>query len=154
MPKCTVESVLMGRVGRRRIEASFTGGDLVSDGGVLLLRQMDRRLGLTACAATALSDRRRGSSVRHRIHTLLSQRVYGLCCGWEDLIDHTVLRRDLAMQTAVGQVRELASAPTLSRFENAVDTLLACSPYNWPNNILVQARRFCAGAILTILRWV
>jgi len=52
---------------------------------------------------------------------MLSQRVYGLCCGWEDLNGHTALRRDLAMQTAVGQVRELASTPTLSRFENAVN---------------------------------
>jgi len=89
MPKCTVETVLMGRVGRRRIEASLMGGDLVSDGGVLLLRQMDRRLGLTACAAAALSYQRRGSSVRHRVHMMLSQRVYGLCCGWEDLNDYT-----------------------------------------------------------------
>ncbi|WP_459615278.1 IS1380 family transposase [Bordetella sp. 2513F-2] len=121
MPKCTVEVVPMGRVGRRRIQASFTGGDLVSDGGVLLLRQVDRRLGLTRSASAALSDRRRVASVRHEVHTLLSQRVYGLCCGWEDISDHNVLRGDMALQTALGQVQELASAPTLSRFENAVD---------------------------------
>jgi hypothetical protein len=47
MPNCTVEPVNLGRVGRRVIEAAFDGGDIVSDGGVLLLRQVDPRWGLT-----------------------------------------------------------------------------------------------------------
>jgi hypothetical protein len=71
MPKCTDETVEFGRVGRRVVEASFDGGDIVSDGGVLLLKQVDERLGLTRAAAQALGDERRASSVRHSVQTLL-----------------------------------------------------------------------------------
>jgi len=119
MPNCTNEPIEMGRVGRRVIEAAFDGGDIVSDGGVLLLRQVDRRLGLIDAAARVFSDTRRKASVTHSMRDLLAQRVYGLCCGWQDVCDHNVLRRDLALQTAVGSVDELASAPTFSRLEGA-----------------------------------
>ena len=55
MPKCTHDKIDFGRMGRRVIEADFSGGDLSSEGGVLLLRRMDQRLGLTAAAAAAPS---------------------------------------------------------------------------------------------------
>lgn len=119
MPKCTDETVEFGRVGRRVVEASFDGGDIVSDGGVLLLKQVDERLGLTRAAALALGDERRASSVRHSVHTLLAQRIYGLCLGWSDVCDHNVLRNDLVLQTAVGRAEPLGSAPTLSRLETS-----------------------------------
>lgn len=119
MPNCTNESIEMGKVGRRVVEASFDGGDIASDGGVLLLRQLDQRLGLTRAIARVFDDRRRRASVAHGMRELLAQRIYGLCCGWEDVCDHNVLRRDLAMQTAVGRAEELASAPTLSRLETS-----------------------------------
>lgn len=119
MPKCTDETVEFGRVGRRVVEASFDGGDIVSDGGVLLLKQVDERLGLTRAAAQALGDERRASSVRHSVHTLLAQRIYGLCLGWSDVCDHNVLRNDLVLQTAVGRAEPLGSAPTLSRLETS-----------------------------------
>lgn len=119
MPNCTVEAVDLGRVGRRVIEAAFDGGDIVSDGGVLLLRQIDQRLGLTKAIARAFDDRRRRASVAHSMRDMLAQRIYGLCCGWEDVCDHNVLRRDLALQTAVGRGDDLASAPTLSRLETS-----------------------------------
>jgi hypothetical protein len=106
-------------VGRRVVEASFDGGDIVSDGGVLLLKQVDERLGLTRAAAQALGDERRASSVRHSVHTLLAQRIYGLCLGWSDVCDHNVLRNDLVLQTAVGRAEPLGSAPTLSRLETS-----------------------------------
>ena len=119
MPKCTDAPIEFGRVGRRVVEASFDGGDIVSDGGSILLRQVDERLGLTRAAARVFGDGRRAASVRHSIRSLLAQRVYGLCCGWEDVSDHNTLRHDLALQTAVGRAEELASAPTLSRLENS-----------------------------------
>jgi hypothetical protein len=119
MPNCTVESIEMGRVGRRVIDAAFDGGDIVSDAGVLLLRQVDQRIGLTRSIARVFDDRRRRASVAHSMRDLLAQRIYGLCCGWEDVCDHNVLRRDLAMQTAVGRADDLASAPTLSRLETS-----------------------------------
>ena len=119
MPKCTDRTVRFGKVGRRVVEAAFDGGDIVSDGGALLLRQVDQRIGLTRMAAAALPDQRRRGSVRHDIRSLLAQRIYGLCCGWEDVTDHNALRHDLAVQTAVGRDEELASGPTLSRLENS-----------------------------------
>ena len=117
MPKCTEETVQFGRVGRRVVEAAFDGGDIVSDGGVLLLKQVDERLGLTRAAAKAFGDERRGASVSHSVHSMLAQRIYGLCLGWSDVCDHNVLRRDLVLQTAVGRAEPLASGPTLSRLE-------------------------------------
>ena len=70
MPKCTDETVLFGRVGRRVVEAAFDGGDIVSDGGVLLLKQVDERLGLTRAVAQVFGDERRGASVQHSMHSL------------------------------------------------------------------------------------
>jgi hypothetical protein len=119
MPKCTDEKVEFGRVGRRVIEAAFDGGDIVSDGGVMLLRQVDRRLRLTHSAAAVLDDSRRSASVKHGLREMLAQRIYALCCGWQDVTDHNTLRRDAVLQTAVGQVQELASGPTLSRLETS-----------------------------------
>ena len=119
MPKCTDEAIEFGRVGRRVVQAAFDGGDIVSDGGVVLLKQLDERIGLTRAAARALGDERRSASVVHSLHSMLAQRIYGLCLGWSDVCDHNVLRNDLVMQTAVGRAEPLASAPTLSRLETA-----------------------------------
>jgi hypothetical protein len=117
MPKCTDRMVDFGRLGRRLIEADFEGGDISSDGGLLLLRQVDERIGLSRAAAAVLSDPRDPTRITHSLRDLLAQRIYGLCCGYEDLNDHDVLRADLLMQTAVGRVDALASSPTLSRLE-------------------------------------
>ena len=119
MPKCTDDKIDFGRVGRRVIEADFSGGDVSSEGGALLLRRMDQRLGLTTAAAAALGDDRQTGKVRHSLASMVAQRVYGLCLGWADVCDHNALRADLAMQTAVGRDEVLASAPTLSRLETA-----------------------------------
>ena len=117
MPKCTERTIDLGRLGRRVIEANFEGGDLGSDGGVLLVRRVDERVGLSRAAAAVLSDARDPARITHSLRDLLAQRIYGLCCGYEDLNDHDVLRGDLLMQTAVGRVEALASSPTLSRLE-------------------------------------
>jgi hypothetical protein len=103
------------------VEASFRGGDITSDGGVLLLQQADRRLGLIEAIARVLRDPRRRASCDHDLVSLLRQRVYGLALGYEDLNDHATLRRDLAIQTAVGRDTDLASAATLCRWENRAD---------------------------------
>lgn len=117
MPKCTADQIEFGRLGRRIIEANFQGGAISSDGGVLLLRQMDRRIGLSSSAASALQDPRHPERIQHTLRDLIAQRLYGLCCGYEDLNDHDRLRHDPLMQTAVGKDVELASGPTLSRLE-------------------------------------
>ena len=118
MPNCTEGKLEFGRAGRRRIEADFSGGDLSSDAGVMLVRQVDRRIGLSHAAARALGDARDPSRIAHSLRDLVAQRLYGLCCGYEDLNDHDRLRDDLLMQTAVGRDTALASAPTLCRLEN------------------------------------
>ncbi len=103
------------------MEADFAGGEITSNGGALLLRAADRRLGLTAAVARGLVDPRDGARVRHSVLDQLRQRVYGIALGYEDLNDHDALRHDLALQTAVERDRSLASPPTLCRFENRAD---------------------------------
>jgi hypothetical protein len=125
VPKCTDGIVSFGKVGRRVVQAAFDGGDIVSDGGVMLVRQVDRRFGLTAAAARAFTDDRRAASVQHSVRDMLAQRVYALCCGWEDVSDHNELRGDVVLQTAVGRAEALASGPTLSRLETAATPALA-----------------------------
>ena len=118
MPRCTETKIEFGRFGRRLIEADFSGGDLSSDGGLLLLRQIDQHLGLSRAAAAVIPDPRDPARIEHSLRDLLAQRLYGLCCGYEDLNDHKTLRDDVLMQTAVGRDEPLASAPTFSRLEN------------------------------------
>ena len=117
MPNCTAEWLEFGRVGRCVIEANFEGGALSSDGGLLLLRQVDRRTGLSKAVADALHDPRNQDLIVHEMRDLVAQRLYALCCGYEDLNDHAALRSDPLMQTAVGRSRELGSSPTLCRLE-------------------------------------
>jgi Transposase DDE domain group 1 len=121
MPNCTEDisatRLDFGHLGRRVIEGRFDGGNMTSDGGVMLLAALDKRLGLMDAAARAIVDPREPSSITHSIRDMFRQRVYGLVQGWEDLNNHTQLRRDIAYQTAVGRDDDLASAPTLCRLE-------------------------------------
>ena len=121
MPNCTERNdstrLEFGRLGRRVIEGCFDGGNMTGDGGVMLLAKLDQRLGLLDAAAGAIADPRKPFAIKHSIRDMLRQRVYGLVQGWEDLNNHTQLRRDIAYQTAVGREDDLASAPTLCRLE-------------------------------------
>lgn len=127
MPNCTEERDLFGAVGRRRIEVGFDGGEVTSDTGLLLLRQVERRLGLLKAAARVLPDPRNPFFVVHTTEQLLRQRVFGLCQGYEDLNDHDRLRCDPALQTALDkrstkpELQQGASSPTLCRFEARAD---------------------------------
>jgi hypothetical protein len=128
---CTQNTFEFPVANRRRIQASFTGGDVSSDGGLVLLRQTDRRLKLTATLAKRLPDPRDPTKVIHPLVTLLRQRIYGLCQGYEDLNDHDRLRTDVALQTAVEQDTDLASASTLCRWENGADRQAAWLVHQW-----------------------
>lgn len=103
----------------RRVIARFDAGDVSSDGGLLLVREVDRRLGLTHAAAQCLSDKRQSGKVRHGVRKLLGQRVYGLVAGYEDLNDFDQLKDDPLWQTLAGEGEKLGGMSTLSRFENA-----------------------------------
>jgi len=119
--KCTQLPLQFANCKRRKVEADFKGGSVSSDGGVLLLQQADHRLGLLDKVAQQFTDPRRQASCTHDIKSMLRQRVFGLCLGYEDLNDHTDLRLDPAIQTALNKDTDLASAPTLCRFENRAD---------------------------------
>ena len=121
MTKCTQAFFDFPLCKRRRVETSFDGGDITSDGGVLLVRQVDRAIGLTQAIGRALADERRQASCQHDALSLLRQRVYALALGYEDLNDHQSLRADLALQTAVERDDVLASSSTLCRWENRAD---------------------------------
>jgi hypothetical protein len=122
---CTQESFQFPVCKKRTVEANFQGGAITSDGGVLLLRQIDRQLGLSEAVARALDDSRRQASCEHDGLSLLRQRVYALALGYEDLNDHHTLRRDAAIQTAVDCDQVLASSSTLCRWENRADRATA-----------------------------
>ncbi len=83
----------------------------------MLLREVDRRVGLSSAVAKALHDPRDPEQITHTLRDLIAQRLYGLCCGYEDLNDHTALRGDPLMQTAVGTGEALGSSATLCRME-------------------------------------
>lgn len=92
-----------------------------SDGGLLLLREVDQQLGITKRAAGLLPDGRQAGKVRHGMEQMVGQRIMALAQGYEDLNDHEELRHDPLLQTAVQSTRELASASTLCRMENRAD---------------------------------
>ncbi len=127
MTDCTPLSFDFPACRKRRVEADFSGGDITSNGGVLLLRQADRLIGLTASVARRLTDARQRGKVAHGFAAMLRQRVFALALGYEDVNDHAALRFDLALQTAVDRDRALASPSTLSRFENAAGRAWAWS---------------------------
>ena len=127
MPECTQADFSFPSFDRRKIEAGFTGGDVSSDGGVMVLRQADRRIGLTRAVAEVFKDRRDPALITHSLSDLLRQRIYGLALGYEDLNDHDTLRHDLAWQTAVERGEPLASSPTLCRLEAQADRATAAA---------------------------
>jgi Transposase DDE domain group 1 len=104
---------------------AFDAGHLTSDGGLIWLAQADDRLGLSAAFATQIPDWRRGP-VRHPLALLVRQRILQIACGYEDQDDADTLRRDPLLKLVCGRrphepSADLASQPTLSRLENAVD---------------------------------
>jgi hypothetical protein len=100
---CRNEPLLFQELGSRKVVADFSGGTLSSDGGVLLLRQVDLSLGLTRRLAGCFGDRRQPIFVEHSLPELLAQRIYGEALGYEDLNDHQQLRRDPLLATACGK---------------------------------------------------
>jgi len=102
--------------------ARFDGGRLSSDGGVLLLREIEHGLGLADVLASCLTDERAPSSTRHSQADMIRARMFAIACGYEDCDDLDALRFDPAFKLACGRLSEsgdeLMSQPTLSRLEN------------------------------------
>jgi len=129
MTECTRQPLLFSSLPRKKIlTADFEGGDIISDGGLPLLREVDRTLGLIDALDTAIDDPRCPWLIEHDQRTILAQRIFALAAGYEDLNDHHTLRNDTLLQALTdrrlkaAQAREapLSSPPTLCRLENRI----------------------------------
>jgi hypothetical protein len=108
----------------RQVVASFDGGTITSDAGALLLGGTDRAIRLTERFASCFTDRRAAELVEHRVTTMVTQRVFGIALGYEDLIDHDELRHDPVLAVLAGKLKAhradcapLAGKSTLNRLE-------------------------------------
>jgi Transposase DDE domain group 1 len=120
MTECIQSGFGFEACGKREIVARFDGGTISSDGGVLLLRQADKRLNLLPRLAQCFLDGRNQIQVEHSIQEMLSQRIYGLALGYEDLNDHEQLRNDPLFGVVAGRGEletPLAGKSTLNRME-------------------------------------
>src|SRR5258708_2313747 len=125
----TNQSLLFDDLGSRRVQADFSGGHLSSDGGVLLLRQIDHGLGLSRALAGCFTDLRNPLLIDHSVRELVAQRVLAQALGYEDLNDHDTLRLDPLLAVGAGKVDPLgqdrwqaqgvalAGSSTLNRLE-------------------------------------
>ena len=110
-------------VRRKKVTAGFDGGLISSDGGLVLLREAERRLRLADTLAGSMRDRRDPATVVHTLPAMLRFRMFAIACGYEDADDCDALRTDPLFKLAVGRApesgRALCSQPTMSRLENA-----------------------------------
>ena len=101
--ECTQSRFSFAKHFRRQVSAQFDGGMISSDGGALLLREVDRRINLLPRLAACFEDRRHPQRIEHRVGELVSQRVYALALGYEDLNDHDELRSDPLLALLAGK---------------------------------------------------
>jgi hypothetical protein len=111
------------RLRRQAVESDFDGGTIASDGGLVLLREVDRKLDLMRRIDEAMTDPRDQRYVQHSQRQMITSRIFGIAAGYEDANDHQHLRNDPAFQVAAeqspsDQQPQLASPATLSRLEN------------------------------------
>jgi len=111
-------------VKNKRVELDYTGKDISSDGGLLLLKEVENQIGIIKGLSNCIIDERDQSYVHHELKQLLSQRIYQIAAGYEDANDCNDLRSDSILKMCAGQFPtsdpDLASQPTMSRFENSV----------------------------------
>jgi len=120
MTKCNQDSFTFTAHFSRHVEAGFTGGQVSSDGGALLLRETDRKIGLLERLAACFTDKRAAHQIQHPLPAMLAQRIYGLALGYEDLCDHEQLRTDPLFAVLAGKPdldAPLAGKSTLNRLE-------------------------------------
>src|ERR1700694_4679579 len=103
MTECTKSSFGFHPLYRREVVAQFDGGDITTDAGGLLLREVDRHLKLIERLAGCFSDHRRPDKIEHTVRELVAQRVYALALGYEDLNDHDQLRADPLLAVLAGK---------------------------------------------------
>jgi len=117
----------------REIRAQFDGGAITTEGGGLLLREVEKRIGIVRQFAACFRDYRNSDLIEHTVEELVAQRVYGLALGYEDLNDHEELRKDPLLAVLVEKsdlARErLAGKSTLNRLELTPATATAKARY-------------------------
>ncbi|MYD95451.1 MAG: IS1380 family transposase [Chloroflexi bacterium] len=142
-PECIPPQLDFEGLRHRRVVGRFDGGRLTTDGGVLLLREVDRRFRVTERLAGCFRDHRSAGRIEHRLETLVAQRVLGLAAGYADLNDHDRLRTDSVLALASGCVdvtgerrrrardrgSALAGSSTLNRLELSVPEAAAGDRY-------------------------
>ena len=120
MTECSQERFAFAAHFSRRVEAGFTAGRVSTDGGALLLRQVERRINLLGRLAGCFTDGRSPLLITHPLSEMLGQRIYGLALGYEDLNDHEQLRADPLLGVLSGKRKleePLAGKSTLNRLE-------------------------------------
>ena len=123
---CATEPLLFQDLARRQVLADFSGGYLSSDGGTLLLRQIDRGLGVSRSIAACFCDARDPRRIDHQLEELVAQRLHAEALGYEDLNDHDTLRRDPLLAVSVGKADPLG----LDRWQDRGTALAAPSTLN------------------------
>jgi hypothetical protein len=137
--ECTTETLQFQEAHGRSVLARFDGGTLTSDGGAVLLREVERATGILRQFTTCFTDHRDPSRIEHAVASLVAQRVYGLALGYEDLNDHDALRADPLLAVLAGSAdptgtarrrardagNALAGKSTLNRLELTAAT---CAP--------------------------
>src|SRR5712671_6392261 len=114
-------------VARKKLSVGFDGGQLSSDAGAVVLRGLEKQLGLAARLAACIRDRRKPERIEHPLEEMLRLRMFAIAAGYEDADDCDSLRYDPIFKMAVGHAPEsgdpLCSQPTMSRLENAPSTI-------------------------------
>lgn len=142
-PECNPEQLEFHARGRCEVIGRFDGGRITSDGGGLLLREVDKRIGLLDRLAACFSDYHNPRSIEHSVRALVSQRVFGLALGYEDLNDHDLLCKDSVLALLVGKQdlsgearvraqdrgRPSAASSTLNRLELSTPEAAATDRY-------------------------
>jgi hypothetical protein len=98
MTDCNIQPMLFASLNHKKIQADFNGGSITSDAGALLLRELDKRIGLIDDINRCIPDPRNQFFIAHQQRTMLSQRIFGITLGYEDLSDHRSLRNDPLFQ--------------------------------------------------------
>jgi hypothetical protein len=109
-------------IDNKRIEVGFTAQEVSSDGGLLLIRDIEQRIGIVKAIASCLTDTRHQSYIQHSFEEIAAQRVFQIVAGYEDANDCDKLRDDTILKMSVGHLPStgnvLALQPTMTRFEN------------------------------------
>lgn len=108
----------------KKVELTYSGDRISSDGGLLLLREVENQIGIINKVSNCITDNRDQRYISHTIKEMLAQRIYQIAAGYEDCNDSDDMRSDMILKTCVGRLpqsgTELASQPTMSRLENTI----------------------------------